>query len=62
MHPSIRTVLTAATGALLLASQAALAGQTAQQQRAQKTAGIPICAKSLGALAVLDPKTNWWSP
>jgi curli biogenesis system outer membrane secretion channel CsgG len=49
-------------GCALLACQAAFAAQTAQQQRAQKTAEIPSCAKSLGAIAVLEPEsTNWWS-
>ncbi len=35
--------------------------QSAQAQRAQKTAEIPTCARSLGTLAVLEPETNWWS-
>lgn len=48
--------------AAMLATPAAWAGQTAQQERAQKTAEIPTCAKSLGALAVLEPEgTNWWT-
>lgn len=44
----------------LLASPAALA-QNAQQQRAQKTAEIPVCGKNLGSIAVLEPEHNWWS-
>ncbi|MET0327562.1 MAG: peptidoglycan-binding protein, partial [Luteimonas sp.] len=36
--------------------------QTAQQERQQKTAEIPVCAQPLGAIAVLEPEsTNWWS-
>ena len=62
MHLSIRVVLASTAGALLLASQAASAGQTAQEQRAQKTAEIPNCSRSLGSLAVIEPQTNWWSP
>jgi curli biogenesis system outer membrane secretion channel CsgG len=35
---------------------------TAQQERAQKTAEIPVCSKSLGTLAVIEPQgTNWWT-
>jgi hypothetical protein len=49
--------LFAATG---LAPDSAHA-QSAQAQRAQKTAEIPTCARSLGTLAVLEPETNWWS-
>ena len=38
------------------------ARQTAQQERQQKTAEIPTCAQSLGAIAVLEPEsTNWWT-
>lgn len=39
----------------------AFSAQSAQQQRAQKTAEIPTCARSLGSIAVLEPETNWWS-
>jgi curli biogenesis system outer membrane secretion channel CsgG len=47
------------TPALAAPAQAA---QSAQEQRAQKTAEIPTCSKSLGALAVLEPEgTNWWT-
>lgn len=46
---------------LLFASQAALARQTAQEERAQKTAQIPTCAKNLGTITVLEPENNWWS-
>lgn len=48
--------------AALFATPDALARQTAQQERAQKTAEIPTCAKSLGTIAVLEPEgTNWWT-
>lgn len=42
-------------------SSAVAARQTAQQERAQKTAEIPTCAKSLGAIAVIEPENNWWT-
>ncbi len=46
----------------LFATPDALARQTAQQERAQKTAEIPTCTKSLGTIAVLEPEgTNWWT-
>ncbi len=37
--------------------------QSAQDQRAEKVAQIPVCAKSLGAISVLEPEdaTNWWT-
>lgn len=48
--------------AALFATPDALARQTAQQERAQKTAEIPTCTKSLGTIAVLEPEgTNWWT-
>jgi curli biogenesis system outer membrane secretion channel CsgG len=52
----------ACLAASALAAPAAQAAQTAQQQRAQKTAEIPACGKSLGTIAVLEPEgTNWWT-
>lgn len=52
----------ACVAASALAVPAARAAQTAQQARAQKTAEIPVCDKSLGAIAVLEPEgTNWWT-
>ena len=33
---------------------------TAQEQRAAKTAEIPVCPKKLGTLAVVEPERNWW--
>ncbi len=49
--------------AVLMACAPALAQrQTAQQQRAQQTAEIPTCAKSLGTISVAEPQgTNWWT-
>jgi len=37
--------------------------QSAQEQRKQQTAEIPVCAKPLGTLSVLEPEygTNWWT-
>lgn len=37
--------------------------QSAQDARKQKMAEIPICAKPLGTLSVLEPEdaTNWWT-
>ena len=52
----------ACVAASALAAPAALAAQTAQQERAQKSAEIPVCGKSLGTIAVLEPEgTNWWT-
>ncbi len=48
---------------LLAAAGQATAGQSAQELRKQKTAEIPVCAKSLGTISVIEPEdaTNWWS-
>ncbi len=48
---------------LLAATGQAAAGQSAQELRKQKTAEIPICAKPLGTISVIEPEdaTNWWS-
>lgn len=56
-------------GLLTLAVTAALAApahaqrQSAQDQRKDKMAQIPTCAKPLGTLSVLEPEdgTDWWS-
>jgi curli biogenesis system outer membrane secretion channel CsgG len=60
--PMSRTTLSAALAACLaaVASQPATAA-TAQQQRAQQIAQIPVCARSLGTLAVIEPDSNWWT-
>src|SRR5260370_7256062 len=34
---------------------------TAQEQRQQKQAEIPRCARPLGNLAVEEPQRNWWT-
>ncbi|GAB3002843.1 hypothetical protein GCM10010960_15970 [Arenimonas maotaiensis] len=36
---------------------------TAQETRAQQITEIPVCKKSLGSIAVIEPEdsTNWWS-
>ena len=49
-----------ALAAALIAAPA-LAGPTAQQERAKKEAEIPTCAKKYGAIAVVEPERNWWS-
>jgi curli biogenesis system outer membrane secretion channel CsgG len=62
-HPR-HTILAALCAAVSTAFAAApaYAAQTAQQERAQKTAEIPTCARSLGTIAVLEPEgTNWWT-
>lgn len=44
----------------LASTDAAAKRKTAQEERAEKTAEIPKCAKSLGALAVIEPEDHWW--
>jgi curli biogenesis system outer membrane secretion channel CsgG len=59
-------VLSAGLMTVLLATLAAPAGaqrQSAQDQRKQKMAEIPTCAKPLGTISVLEPEdsVDWWS-
>jgi curli biogenesis system outer membrane secretion channel CsgG len=37
--------------------------QSAQETRAQKAAEIPVCAKKLGSISVIEPEdsTSWWT-
>lgn len=54
------TILAAA----LLASMAApVAAQSAQEMRQQQVAQIPVCAKPLGTISVIEPEdaVNWWT-
>jgi curli biogenesis system outer membrane secretion channel CsgG len=60
------SVLSAGLLTVLLAALAAPAGaqrQSAQDQRKQKMAEIPTCAKPLGSISVIEPEdgVNWWS-
>lgn len=35
--------------------------QTAQEERQEKTAQIPVCEKKLGTIAIASPEHNWWT-
>lgn len=51
-------------GALVVASMPALAQrQSAQDMRKEQMQQIPVCAKKLGSISVLEPEdaTNWWT-
>lgn len=68
MTNSIRASVLLKAGLLSVALAAAVAPaqaqrQSAQDARKQKMAEIPICAKPLGTLSVLEPEdaTNWWT-
>lgn len=55
--------LAAALAACCMAAAApsALAQRgSAQQQRAQQMSQLPVCAKKLGTIAVLEPEDHWW--
>ena len=49
--------------ALLAAMAAPVAAQSAQETRAQQAAQIPVCAKPLGTISVIEPEdaVNWWT-
>lgn len=55
-----RQALVTGVAGLLVGAPAAWSA-TAQEERAQKTAEIPVCEKKLGTLAVVEPERNWWT-
>jgi curli biogenesis system outer membrane secretion channel CsgG len=55
-----RLPLAALACALAIALPQARA-ESAQQQRVNQTAQIPVCSRNLGTLAVIEPEGNWWS-
>ena len=56
---SLSCVLLAGAALGMIATDALAA--TAQEQRQQKQAEIPRCARPLGNLAVEEPQRNWWA-
>lgn len=53
----------AALAALLASATVvpAASAASAQQERATKSAEIPVCAQKLGSLAVVEPDRHWWN-
>lgn len=67
-HSKNTTVLAAAVVAGLFAAlasapaEAQRRGGTAQQQRAQQVAEIPVCSRNLGSISVAEPEgQHWWT-
>lgn len=60
MNALTRTALAAASVLLCVASSTVEARKSAQQERSEKTAQIPVCQKKLGTLTVLEPEHPWW--
>lgn len=59
----VRRLVASGAAAALVAAQpagAAINTDTAQEQRSQKEAQIPVCNKNYGTLAVVEPETKWW--
>lgn len=56
-------VLTAFIASALFVLPAHGKQQTAQEMKAQQITEIPVCSKSLGSIAVIEPEdaTNWWT-
>lgn len=54
--------VTAALGAALLAGPALAQdkGSSAHQMQKKGEAQIPVCAKRLGTIAIVEPDTQWW--
>ena len=65
MNLTRQAITAAALSSLMLAVSApALAQkQSAQEQRKEQVAQIPVCAKPLGSISVIEPEdaTNWWT-
>ena len=55
--------MTMLAAALLAAMAAPVAAQSAQEMRKQQAAQIPVCAKPLGTISVIEPEdaVNWWT-
>ncbi len=66
-HMTIRfaplATLAVASAMVCAAMPASAQRKSAQEIRKQQTAQIPVCAKPLGAISVLEPEdaTNWWT-
>lgn len=67
MSISSKLVLSAAVAVGLFAATAAAPAnaqrQSAQQQRAQQMAEIPVCSRNLGSISVIEPEggRHWWT-
>ena len=61
MNKTVR--ITAGMLALVATLPALAQRQSAQDQRKQQMAEIPICSKPLGTISVIEPEdgVNWWS-
>ena len=55
--------MTMLAAALLATMAAPVAAQSAQEMRQQQAAQIPVCAKPLGTISVIEPEdaVNWWT-
>ena len=55
--------MTMLAAALLAAMAAPVAAQSAQEMRKLQAAQIPVCAKPLGTISVIEPEdaVNWWT-
>ena len=55
--------MTILAAALLATMAAPAAAQSAQEMRQQQAAQIPVCAKPLGTISVIEPEdaVNWWT-
>ncbi len=56
-----RTICLATCATLVLSPPAwAIGEKSAQEQKTEKEAQIPTCAKKYGTIAVVEPETKWW--
>lgn len=49
-----------ATAVAIVALAAPASAETARQMQQKKAAEIPVCAKKLGTIAVVEPDNAWW--
>ncbi len=51
---------TSVLASLVAAASIPAFAKSAQAIRDEKSAEIPVCAKRLGSISVVEPETNWW--
>ncbi|KAF1721595.1 CsgG/HfaB family protein [Pseudoxanthomonas wuyuanensis] len=61
--PAVMAAFVAAAALAVAAAPASAQRKSAQETRKQQVAEIPVCAKSLGTISVIEPEdtVNWWS-
>ena len=56
----MRRLAWVAAAALVMAASPAMAKSSGQKAQEKGEAEIPVCARKLGTIAVVEPDNNWW--